>query len=252
MSLLDRREFTQQTLGSLLTLSFLDLVCGSPALAGPVRAVANEWLKDLDDLGRSLKGQKVKQTDWQKKVEELFARVDVAEFIKVIDFEKLTKDAPLPDHGARSLRPALPQVEGLPKELVFGRQVFGVKKGRSVVPHGHNNMATAFLILQGGFHGRLFDRVEDIGEEQIVIKPTIDRAFAVGEPSTISDEKDNVHWFEGTTDTAYLFNIHVMNITPGKKEATGRVYLNPLGEKMAGGLIRAPRISYEESVKLFG
>jgi hypothetical protein len=252
MPSLSRREFTQQTLGSLLTLSFLDLVCGSPALAAPMRAVTSEWLKDLDDLGRSLKGQKVKQTDWQKKVEELFARVDVAEFLKVIDFEKLTKDVALPDHGARSLRPALPEVEGLPKELVFGRQIFAVKKGRSVVPHGHNNMATAFLVLKGGFRGRLFDRVQDIGEEQMLIRPTIDRSFAVGEPSTISDEKDNIHWFEGTTETAFLFNIHVMNITPGKKEATGRVYLNPNGEKVDGGLIRAPRITYEESVKLFG
>lgn len=249
---LNRREFTQQTLGSLLTLSFLDLVCGSPALAGPVRVVTNEWLKDLDDLGRSVKGQKLKQTDWQKKVEELFARVDVAEFLKVIDFEMLTKDATLPDHGARSLRPTLPQVEGLPKELVFGRQIFGVRKGRSVVPHGHNNMATAFLILKGEFHGRQYDRVEDIGESHIVIRPTIDKKFGVGQPSTISDEKDNVHWFEGTTETAFLFNIHVLNVTPGKSEPTGRVYLNPNGEKLSGGLIRAPRISYEESNKLFG
>lgn len=252
MDSLNRREFTQSAVGSLLAYTFLDFLVGTPALAEPARRVAKDWLKDLDDLGRSVKGQKLKQTEWQKKVEELFARVDVAEFLRAIDFEALAKNAALPDKGARSLRPTLPAVEGVPKEWVFGRQVFAVKKGRSIVPHGHNNMATAFLILKGEFRGRLFDRVQDVGEDLILIRPTVDKTFGVGEPSTISDEKDNVHWFEGLSETAFLFNIHVMNITPGKPEATGRVYLNPQGEKTKDGLIRAPRIRYDESVKLFG
>ncbi len=59
-------------------------------------------------------------------------------------------------------------------------------KGRSIVPHGHNNMATAFDVLKGEFHGRHFERVEDM-----VIEPTIDRKFGPAEASTISDYKDN-------------------------------------------------------------
>jgi hypothetical protein len=31
-------------------------------------------------------------------------------------------------------------VTGLPAEVGFGRQIFGCKKGRSIVPHGHSNM----------------------------------------------------------------------------------------------------------------
>jgi hypothetical protein len=119
------------------------------------------------------------------------------------------------------------------------------------VPHGHNNMVTAFLMLKGDFRGRHYDRLEDLPDGYI-IKPTIDRKFVPGECSTISDKKNNVHWFEALSEPAFIFNIHVMNVSPGLGQPTGRVYLNPEGEKLAGGRIKAPRIDYHTSVKLFG
>ena len=159
--------------------------------------------------------------------------------------------AKLLDNGARSIRFKFPEVEGLPKNLVFGKQIFGLKKGRSVIPHGHNNMATAFLILKGDLRGRHYDRLED-AKDHFIIKPTIDRKFQPAEFSTVSDYKDNVHWFEAISETAYIFNIHVLNVRPGSKLPTGRVYLNPNGEKLEGGLIRAPRIGYKQAKELFG
>ena len=80
-----------------------------------------------------------------------------------IDFDKL-RQVEFKDRGERSLRFKFPEVEGLPTDLVFGHQVFALQKGRSVAPHGHNNMATAFLILQGEFQGRHYDRLEDEAE----------------------------------------------------------------------------------------
>src|SRR5947207_2459722 len=82
---------------------------------------------------------------------------------------------------------------GLPTSLVFGRQSFALKKGRSVIPHGHNNMATGFLILDGTLRGRHWDRVED-HDEHYIVRATIDRTFQPGEFSTVSDHRDNVHW----------------------------------------------------------
>jgi hypothetical protein len=152
------------------------------------------------------------------------------------------------EQGELSLRAKLPEVEGLPTNLVFGHQVFALQKDRSVVPHGHLNMATAFLILKGNFHGRHFDRLED-DEKFMVIKPTIDRSFSVGECSTVSDYKDNVHWFTATSDLAFIFNIHVMGITEGR---SGRVYIDPNGERLAGGKIKARKVGAEEVYKLYG
>ena len=198
-----------------------------------------------------MKGQNISQILWQQKVEELFARVELSEVLRLVDFDKLTKDIRIPDQGAKSLGFRFPEVEGIPKQLVFGKQIFALKKGRSVVPHGHNNMATAFLILQGDLHGRHYDRVED-EKQHIIIRPTIDRSFKPGEYLTVSDYKDNIHWFKANSDVAYIFNIHVNYTRPKSDTQTGRVYLNPNGEPLNGGLVRAPRIGYAESHKMFG
>ena len=117
------------------------------------------------------------------------------------------------------------------------------------MPHGHDNMATAFLVLQGDFHGRHYDRLEDEAEHMIV-KPTIDRAFTVGECSSVSDHKDNVHWFKATSDLAFIFNIHVINVVEGKP--SGRVYMDPNGEAISDGRIRARKIKSAEAYKLYG
>ena len=149
MSTLSRRAFNQQTLGSLLTFSLLEtLVCGD-VLADELKPVTAKWLTDLDSLGRDVRGQKLKQVDWQKKVEELMAHVDLADMLKFIDFDKLTADLEFKDEGERSLRAKFPEVEGLPTELIFGHQVFALKQGRSVAPHGHDPAGHAAVLGPG-------------------------------------------------------------------------------------------------------
>ena len=251
MTALSRRQFAAQTLGSLLSYSLLETVFRSDALAADVRPIAAEWVAELDRLGRDVRDQTLRQIEWQQQVERLYSKVNLPDLLRFIDFERLTRDLQHVDNGARSLRPEFPEVEGLPKQLVFGKQIFALKKGRSVVPHGHNNMATAFLVLKGELHGRHYDRIED-RDDYYLIRPTIDRAFEPGECSTVSDYKDNVHWFKATSDEAFIFNIHVLNVAPGSAAPTGRVYLNPEGERVAGGLIRAPRLGYKQAHELFG
>ena len=251
MSTLNRREFSRATLGSLLTYSLLQTLSRSNAFADEIKPTVIAWLKLVNSLAEDVRDQKIKQVDWQKQVEALFQKIDPADAMRLIDFEALTKDLKIVDNGANSLRPKFPKVEGLPTEYVFGRQIFALKKGRSVVPHGHNNMATAFLILKGDFHGRLYDRVKD-EESHILIKPTVDRDFHTGEASSVSDHKDNVHWFQAKSETAFIFNIHVLNVSPGKGESTGRVYVDPNGEKVEGGLLRAKRLDHKEAHKIYG
>jgi hypothetical protein len=85
----------------------------------------------------------------------------------------------------------------------------------------------------------------------MIIRPTIDRSFGVGEHSTVSDYKDNVHWFTATSEQAFIFNIHVNNVDPDKK-LNGRVYVDPNGEKLSDNRIRAKRVSSGEVYKLYG
>ncbi len=249
MSMLSRREFQQQTLGSLLTWSLLNTLFTKEAFSADIKIVAKQWLNQLHTMSEDLRGQKLAPLVWQKQVEELFSQVDLPEMLKFIDFEKLTRDVKPRDRGELSLKATLPMVEGLPTNLVFGHQVFALGKDRSVVPHGHDNMATAFLILKGDFHGRHYDRLEDAGKEHMIIQPTLDKQFTVGGYSTVTDEKDNVHWFKATSEVGYIFNIHVLSVKPGR---SGRVYVDPNGEKLSGERIKARVIDHAEASKLYG
>jgi len=247
---LTRRQFGQQTLGALLTYSLLETLYTRDAFGDEIKRLAAKWIKDLNDLSQDVKGKTLPQVEWQKKVDELLGQVDLTDTLKFLDFDKLTANIKYRDQGELSLKPKLPQVEGLPTDLVFGHQVFALTKDRSVVPHGHNNMATAFLILKGNFRGRHYDRLEDDGQ-YMIIRPTVDRSFATGEHSTVSDYKDNVHWFTATSDQAFIFNIHIMNVDPEIKN-TGRVYIDPNGEKLSDNRIRAKRVTSGEVYKLYG
>jgi hypothetical protein len=246
-TLLSRRSL----IGSLTTFTLLETLAARDLWAQEVKPIAGKWVADLNDLSRDVRGQKLPQVEWQKKVEELFSRLDPADVMKFLNFEKLAGGVTLLDRGEKSIGFEFPKVEGVPGETVFGKQIFALKKGRSVAPHGHNNMATAFLILKGEFHGRLFDRVKD-EPKHMLLKSTVDRAFKTGESSTISDEKDNVHWFEATSETAFIFNIHVTGVSPKRYTSSQRVYVDPEGEKLEGGLMRARLVSHKEVYEKYG
>ncbi len=243
-----RREFA---LGALAAFAFFKSLPGKEVFASAIRPLAGHWLGELDALGRAVQSQKLPQVEWQSHVEALFAKVPLEDFLKYIDFAGLEKKGmEFNGKGAKSLRIDFPKAEGVPTSLVFGRQLFALKKGRSVVPHGHNNMATAFLILKGQMRGRHFQRHADEAKH-LLISPTMDKEFGPGGAATISEVKDNIHWFEALSDSAFIFNIHVVGVTPGKKGA-GRVYVDPNGEKVEGGKLRARIIEEDEADKLYG
>jgi hypothetical protein len=246
-----RREFARQSLGALLAVSLVETLFQCDALAAKVKPEIVAWLNGLNQLGFDLKDRKLKQVEWQAKIEELYGRVELQELLALVDFDELTKRVKLLDKGALSLRFGFSTPDGQPTNLSFGRQIFALRKGCSVVPHGHNNMATAFLILKGNFHGRHYDRVADEADHYL-IKPTIDENFAPGGCSSISDFKDNIHWFEALDEPAFIFNIHVLHEEVKNNKSTGRIYLDPDGEKISGGLIRAPKITYQQSLERYG
>jgi hypothetical protein len=251
MPLESRRSFNQKLLGSLMAFGLIETLYGRGLFADEVRPVVDAWVRDLQQLGKDLKDQKLKDTEFQAKLEELYRKVDLPQLVKLLDLDRAAKGVKFPERGAANLGIDLSKVEGLPQRLVFGKQIFACQKGRSIVPHGHDNMCTGFIILRGDWTGKHYDRVED-NKDHYLIKPTIDRKFQPGECSTISDHKDNVHWFRAESDTAFIFNIHVTGYDPAIKKLPGRVYVDPDGEKTAGGLIVAKMISSAECHKKYG
>src|SRR5918998_1342379 len=246
-----RREFTRHALQSLTALALIEGLGAHRLFGADVQPIVDEWFKELDAISRDVHDQRIKDVEFQESLEELYGRVDLPALLKTLDFDRMAAGVNFPALGARSLPVDFKNVSGLPTSLVFGRQIFAMSKGRSVIPHGHDNMATGFLILKGTLRGRHYDRVED-HEGHYIVRPTIDRPFAPGQCSTISDHKDNVHWFQAESDSAFIFNIHVNDTDPGNPKRPGRVYVDPMGEKLAGGLVKAPKISYGKANQMYG
>jgi len=251
MPAVTRRSFNKQLLGSLVAYGLIETLFERDLFGDAVKPVVGRWLADINTLGQDLKGQKLKDVEFQAKLEELYKKVDLPELLRLVELDRLAARTTLPDSGAASLGIDLAKVEGLPKKTVFGRQIFAMKKGRSVVPHGHNNMCTGFVVLRGDFRGRHYDKVET-HPDHYLIRPTIDRRFKPGEFSTVSDHRDNVHWFTAESDTGYIFNVHVMNYDQANGDPSGRLYLDPVGEKAAGGLVVAKKLTSAECHKKYG
>jgi len=246
-----RREFGARLLTSMIAYGLLETLLTRGLLADGDKGTIGKWFAELAEMSNDLHGQKLKDTEFQARMEALYRRVDLSELVKAVRLDDLERATRLPDNGAASVGFDLRNVEGVPAELRFGKQIFCMKQGRSIVPHGHANMCTGFIVLKGTFHGRHYDRVES-QPEHYLIKPTIDRTFKAGELSTISDHKDNVHWFEALSETGFVFNVHVVGYDPSIQEPSGRLYLDPNGEKVAGGLIRAKKMSSSECHAKYG
>ncbi|QEL17910.1 hypothetical protein [Limnoglobus roseus] len=247
----DRRQFSHQALGSLVAFGFIEMLWSRDLFAASIKPTITDWLKDLVAMTNDLRGQKLTDLQFQMKMEELYKRVDLQALVGLVKLDEIEKKSKLPDSGALSAGIDFKKMEGLPSEVTFGKQLFGCKKDRSIVPHGHLNMCTGFIVLKGEWHGRHYDRVETL-KDHYVIKPTIDQTFKPGELSTISDHKDNVHWFKAATESAYIFNVHVIGYDPTIKGNSGRMYLDPDGEKLSGGLVKAAKMTSEACHKKYG
>ena len=245
-----RRDFHARMVQSLVAFGLVEALWARDLFADQVKPTIQSWLKDLTDMTRDLRGRKLTDLEFQTKMEELYKRVDLKALCNLIKLDELEKK-PLPANGAANAGIDLTTVEGLPKDTGFGKQIFGCKKDRSIVPHGHANMCTGFIILKGQWRGKHYDRIET-HDDHYVIKPTIDKEFGPGDLSTISDHKDNVHWFKAMSEGAYIFNVHVIGYDSTIKETSGRLYLDPDGEKLSGGRIKAAKMSSSDCHKKYG
>ena len=56
--------------------------------------------------------------------------------------------------------------------------------GRAIIPHVHNAMVSAHLVVAGSFRARTHDRVRDL-DDAVVLRPSIDRELAAEADGTI-------------------------------------------------------------------
>jgi len=238
-------------IGSLLTFSLVKSLDTVDVLGNNIKPIVKKWLVEMEHVTKQLRRGEVKSTEWQRQIESLLARVDLKDLLATIDYDELAKVAEFPEDHESAADVDFSHQAGLPKELSFAPYFYAMKKGTAIVPHGHSNMTSMHMMIKGQAHCWQFERVSDDGQ-YLTIRPSNDRVLELGEISTMSGQKDNVHWFKALSEPVFMFNIGVFGINPAEK-FNGRECIDPLGgEKLGDGLIRARRIEVKEAYKLYG
>lgn len=246
---MNRREFTKGLLGTLASYSLLETLVSRDLFADAIKPVVGHWVGGLHEMSRDLKTGTIAPAVWQAKVKELFDRVELSEMLRFIDFGKLIAGFEYPDLGVHTKQVPFPKLEGIPEDLAFYRKIFGMKKDRAIIPHGHKNMVSCHYVLQGEFHLRHYEKIkEDAGH--MVIEPTIDQIAKVGSHSSISDEKNNIHWLKANTETAFTFDVLVVDLNGDKWDVDNIDPYSP--EKIAGSRLRVRKLPLEEALAKYG
>ena len=247
-----RREFLRGGFGAVVSWALLDGLVSRNLLADEISPITDRWARDLITRCADLRKQTISPVEWQARVEELLERVDLEDLLRYIDFERLTKNLDFPDLGASTEWVAFPRLEGVPEPPQLYKKIFGLKRGRAIIPHGHKNMVSAHLVLRGEFHLRHYDRVEDDGTH-LVIRSTIDRAAGPGESSSISDDRNNVHWFVTTSDHAFTFDVILTGLDADRDKSYAIDNLDiDRAEPLPGGLLRVPKLGVDEALEKYG
>jgi hypothetical protein len=246
---MDRRELSKSLLLALSSYSLLRTLFARDAFAAEVRPVTDDWIRGLHEISLDLKGGAITPALWQARVKDLFDKVELAELLARIDFDKLIQGFEYPDRGVSTRWVKFPRLEGLPEQLAFYGKIFGMKKDRAIIPHGHRNMVSCHYVLQGELWLRHYDKIEE-DETHMLIEPTVDMLARVGSHSSISDAKNNIHWLKATTETAFTYDVLIVDLD-GKKWDVDNI--DPHGaEKVSGNLLRVRKLNLEEALARYG
>ncbi|MBS2034502.1 hypothetical protein JST97_05930 [bacterium] len=245
MPTLSRRELLQ-----LVTqIALWQTVLSGQALARSARPLALKWLRDISDLCRDLRLNRLTQAQWREQLGNLQQRLGVADLCDLINFEQARRDFKIPDLGVATCDPQLPGLEGISEEYAFIGRIFGLRKGRAIIPHGHRNMVSCHRVLQGHFLLRQYDRVET-NQNSLLLRPTVEETSRAGGFSSISEDHDNVHWLVATSDYAYTFDVIVVKLHDRATEIDNLDM--DRAQKVSGGLLRVPCIEVEEALRKYG
>ena len=250
---MSRRQVMRGMISTIAIAQLLRLAIETKAVAAPIEPLTNKWAQSLGELARELNSRSLTVTQWQEAIEALHKTVPIADVLKLVDFDrlrpKLERSGRLESHQYVSL-PGIGSTAGL-----FWTNLFIVPEGGAIPPHGHNELVTAHLIVRGRLHARTFDRIAD-EPGRMLLRPTRDEHCGVGSTITMSDERDNVHWFVAEGGPA--FTLDVGAIAPKLRDhlngrgADGRIYLDPTVSRRADGLIEAVVIDHATSLARFG
>ena len=249
MSFITRRTFNQSISKGVISYLLLETLFRTESIGRNILPIARHWAIRLQEMCKDLKTESISQKVWQSQIEDLLNNIELNDVLQFIDFEKLVRGMELPDLGVKAQPIRFPRLEGLDDNVVFVKKVFGIKKDRTIIPHGHSNMASAHLVLKGEFDLKHFDKIHQ-EKDHLIVEPTIDRVASVGSVSSISDDKDNIHWFIAKKDQNYTFDIIMLDLNARHYDIHNLdMYA---AQKLNGSQLRVPIMDVDSALKKYG
>jgi hypothetical protein len=244
-----RRAFL---LSSLQAFAIYALLRETRAAAADMngRLAARRWVARHEDLARSLRQGSISRLAWQEDVARLTSEVDVEQLLAEIRASRL-RDAGEPFmRDPRRRNVSFLDDSGKRLKLPYTVALFSFGPQNVITPHAHKHMVSAHLVVEGKVRIRTFNRLAD-EDGALIIRPTGDRVAGIGETAAMSSARDNIHWFVPRSERAATLDVIISGLDPGRP-AHEIEPIDPLGgERRADGSIRAPRLSFEESMRRY-
>ena len=131
-----------------------------------------------------------------------------------------------------------------------------MRKGGAIIPHVHNHMVSAHLVVDGSFHVRTHDRVQDL-DDAVVLKPTRDATYGVGEILSMSEVRDNQHWLVALEPRSLTFDVGVVDIAKARTDLTipaneyNMIFVDADRPPESSGLVVAPVMTFKDCAKKY-
>jgi hypothetical protein len=254
---LTRRDALKIGGRSLVATAFLNHVASLSDAANPIEDQLEKWKTRLGEVAKQLGSGKITALQWQEEMDRIYAGTPITDLLKLIKFDDLKQSMLASDLKGRGelfrdipIPGVVPAVNHEPDKVLISKLAY-VEKGQHIPPHGHGNMASAFLCVSGDFHVRLFDRLEH-DDESMVVRNTVEETKAgVGTWSSISDYRNNVHWLTANSDNCFLFTCKLIRVEDDRK-FHGRINIDLRAPKTIGAdTYRARKISFAESKEYY-
>lgn len=227
--------------------------CSRPALwSGGPPADLDQWSRNLVALKDELRNGTIDVLAWQRRVEALNGAVPVEELIRYIDADRLTAAFAYDSAFAETADPVLaPDIIGAAGMRGWFIRIFGMRRGGAIIPHVHNGMVSSHLVINGSFHARTHDRVEDL-PDAVRLRQTRDGLLAKGQVISMSDRRDNQHWLIAQQDRSMTFDVGIVNVPPSWRYGHAAndyhmIFVDPTVTPERDGTILAPIISFEQA-----
>ena len=250
--MIDRRRLLETSATTLL----LGMLTRRASWAAGRPAAMDAWARDLVALKNALETGAIGVEGWQDRVEALNASVPVAEVSRYLDVEAITRDFRYGSFLAETADPLLPSdILGDMGMRGWFLRVFGLRRGGAIIPHVHNNMVSAHLVISGRFRVRTHDRVRDL-EDAVVLRPTRDAEFTTGAVLSMSDRRDNQHWLLAGEDRSMTFDVGVVDRPASwayglKANRYNMIFVDPERPQQSDGTVIAPVLSFEQASAKF-